>query len=414
MNAPVEHNFKKVWGMPCVKCGAYGYVMPLHGERGGPPYCPLCAGAWHAAQGPRRRARRIVIKAMRGYLKAGGNLRRDDLAELSCAAGGFSLRADDAAAARRDDFADLTSELLNAAIALTHPDKHPPERKAEATRVTQELLALKPFVFPAPPPEPPPKPCDGSINSTNNELNKPSQPDYPCEDCRHAAPAEYCIPCKAQYDKEQEDKRERKERERAKKNARQRELYKWRLATRLTRSCATCGEGFKPTRSDRQYCSPACRQRAYLKRDGHTSNAKPLGREQIERAIESAFRENLASAFTTDQLCELVYPGLNRIERKHRAVVVPIARKISERLGEHRKCVRAEQVGRPFVFFNKASVMSYAMGRWKGEFPWCLRYTDEEFKADFAPGGREHRLVVEGGYWWQHCQKYKNCRDKKR
>ena len=37
----------------CTKCDEHGYVMPLHGERGGPPFCFMCAGAWHAEHAPR-------------------------------------------------------------------------------------------------------------------------------------------------------------------------------------------------------------------------------------------------------------------------------------------------------------------------------------------------------------------------
>jgi hypothetical protein len=44
-----------------------------------------------------------------------------------------------------------------------HPDRHALKHKALATRVTQELLALRPFVFPAPKPrQPAPAPRNGS------------------------------------------------------------------------------------------------------------------------------------------------------------------------------------------------------------------------------------------------------------
>jgi hypothetical protein len=203
----------------CAKCGERGYVMPLHGERGGPLFCFMCAGAWHAEHGPRRRVRRVLIKALKAYEAAGGEIYRKDFDELKLASSGFSVRAGDKDAADRDDFADLTSELLAATIALTHPDKHPTERKAEASRVTQELLALKPFVFPAPEPEPPPKPGDASLKGRGDDLNKPSQPDYPCEDCRDTISDFYCDPCKAQWEKEQQKEREREEKERVKKTS---------------------------------------------------------------------------------------------------------------------------------------------------------------------------------------------------
>ncbi len=33
----------------CSRCGEHTYVTPLHGDKGGPLFCPLCAGAWHAS-----------------------------------------------------------------------------------------------------------------------------------------------------------------------------------------------------------------------------------------------------------------------------------------------------------------------------------------------------------------------------
>ena len=46
-----------------------------------------------------------------------------------------------------------------------------------------------------------------------------------------------------------------------------------RRAARADRSCASCGALFSPGRSDARYCSPACRQRAYLLRRRSTRYA---------------------------------------------------------------------------------------------------------------------------------------------
>jgi hypothetical protein len=268
----------------CAFCNEYSYCVPLHGDRGGPLSCLPCSGKWDAEHAPRRRARRVVIKALKAYEASGGHLYGKDFEELRVVATGFF--SGNATAA---DFSDLTLELLTAILKLTHPDKHPPERKAEAQRVTQELLALKPFVFPAPEPEPPSKPDASSKRPCAhfNEPSRPAKPAYPCEDCVDTVPAEYCDACKAQWKKEQENERERDEQKRIQKNARQRQRYNWRKKLRSCQSkptiCAMCGEPFKLKRSDAQYCSAACRQRAYVKRDGKASNARPLGREQIER-----------------------------------------------------------------------------------------------------------------------------------
>ena len=229
-------------------------------------------------------------------------------------------------------------------------------------------------------------------------------------DCASTISDFYCDACKVQWNKKQARKREVEEQERVNRNARQRERYSHQRARRWKReaNCATCGESFKPRRSDMQYCSAACKQRAYEKRDGKGSNARPLGPEHIEWVIESAFLDNPDSAFATHELCRLVYPGLRRIERKHRAAVVPVAKKISERIGEHRQWFFSEQRGRPLVFFNHASVTSYALGRMKSGHVWMYGRckTEEEWKAEIAPGGREHQFVVEGGAWWEHCQGY--------
>ena len=257
--------------------------------------------------------------------------------------------------------------MLAATIALTHPDKHPVERKAEANRVTQELLALKPFVFPAPQPEPPAKPSkpsDALFDTDFDELNKLSRLAFPCEDCRDSLPSFYCDPCKAQWDKKQQedDKREAKERQR--KNKRQREYYQINKEVRRPIACATCGKKFKSKRSDAKYCSAACRQRAYVKRDGKASNAKPLRSNDIERAIEVAFTTKPDSAFTTEDLCNLVYSGLQQIERKHRAAVIPIAKKVCEQLETsdlYWDWYQPAFFNRGLMFWNRVNLISNAI-----------------------------------------------------
>ena len=148
----------------CQKCGEHGYVMPLHGERGGPLFCPPCCGAWHGEHGKRRKYGRIVIKAIRAYLDHGGGSYMDiDKLKTSATAARLGGIFEASANAKRlldplgygadsigAEVGDITAELLQDTLQLTHPDRHPPERQELAKRVTAELLALKPFVFPAP------------------------------------------------------------------------------------------------------------------------------------------------------------------------------------------------------------------------------------------------------------------------
>jgi hypothetical protein len=169
------------------------------------------------------------------------------------------------------------------------------------------------------------------FKTNKDRLNKPSPP-YPCEDCRDAIPRDYCDPCKARWEEEQQKELEIEEKARKWKNERQRARYKWHRDYHARHAkpalCETCGKRFKPKRSDAKHCSAACRQRAYVKRDGKASNSKRLGPEHIERAIKDAFTANPDSTFTTDELCKLVYLGLKRLERKHRAAVLPVAQKV--------------------------------------------------------------------------------------
>jgi hypothetical protein len=67
-------------------------------------------------------------------------------------------------------------------------------------------------------------------------------------------------------------------------NERQRQRYKGRSEyfNRVIRPLVyVCGKEFKPKRSNKQYGSAACPQRAYVKRDGKASNAKPLSQEDV-------------------------------------------------------------------------------------------------------------------------------------
>ena len=186
----------------CPGCGERTFLMPLHGDKGGPLCCPLCVGQWNAEHGRRRRTGRIVIRAMMAFFDAGGRSKDIDklkesaqfgdglfglsVAELSDPLGYMSGIA-------RMDGADvelLTSELLADVLRLTHPDHHPPEREDLARRVTQQLLALQPFVFPAPKPKRPIFPPTSGQSAPRREPIKEgaSRSRYPMRRlCRHDA-----------------------------------------------------------------------------------------------------------------------------------------------------------------------------------------------------------------------------------
>jgi hypothetical protein len=97
-------------------------------------------GAWHAEHGKRRNRGRIVIRAIKAFIDGGGPI--TDIDRLKFAALGHDcfgidpLGYLDGAAKISDEIIELTSELLNEAIALTHPDRHQPrsESKQRALR----------------------------------------------------------------------------------------------------------------------------------------------------------------------------------------------------------------------------------------------------------------------------------------
>ena len=122
--------------LSCQKCGNAGVIlMRLHGDKGGPAMCVPWGTQWFARHGHRRRAARVVIRALKAYQAAGGSLNDNDLRELKLTAWDIPIAGYDEGLA---EARDLTLELLDETISLTHPDKHPPERREEAARAIDD------------------------------------------------------------------------------------------------------------------------------------------------------------------------------------------------------------------------------------------------------------------------------------
>lgn len=277
----------------CTKCGKNTYVAPLHDDKGGPLMCPICAGMWHAEHSRRRKWGRIVIKAIKMYLREGGRYSDIDKLKMSASRFGIDWLKYGSVDTIGSEVGDITSELLADTIQLTHPDKHPSERRDLAKRVTQELLALKPFVFPAP------KPRDTSFKSPPATVKEPSHGagsssriddawkeifSFPCEACADTVPYYYCDPCKAEWQKRQQKEREIERVKQREQYARRRQRI---LAYRRPVTCEGCGEQFKGKRKDALYCSAACRQRIHRKRNSVTDN-KSTGGDTLNSRDEKA------------------------------------------------------------------------------------------------------------------------------
>ena len=176
----------------CAICGKHDYLRPLHDTNGGPLCCILCIGKWHGEHGRRRRLGRIVIRAMAAYLAGGGSWTDIDKLKMTAMGTGLGFLDFDgvldplgymADTAKTDgETIELTSELLADAIKIVHPDLHPPERGELAHRVTQGLLALQPFTFPAEKPKPvqPPTPSSTQPAQRKPSTSEPKTKSYPC------------------------------------------------------------------------------------------------------------------------------------------------------------------------------------------------------------------------------------------
>jgi hypothetical protein len=229
----------------CAICNTHAYCAPLHGDGGGPLCCLTCVGKWHAEHGRRRRAGRVVIRAIKAFLDAGGKSADVEKLKTSATMSDFMgvdlssvLGADIVdqlgymdGSAKLDGAGDLTSELLADSLRLTHPDCHPPERQELAHRVTQGLLALQPFCFPAPKPKPS-EPASAKPKARSEKADPPDsekQSRYPCGDCADAIPYHYCNACRAEWEKRE---RAKSERQRAKQRAAYARRRQWQLRSR--------------------------------------------------------------------------------------------------------------------------------------------------------------------------------------
>jgi hypothetical protein len=159
------------------------------------------------------------------------------------------------------------------------------------------------------------------------------------------------------------------------------------------------------------------------------------GAGRIERAIAAVLDGEADNAFTTEDLCDRVYSGINRVEKKHRVAVLRAANKLLKRR-DNTGCQQCGNLGGTRVYFNVDNVMSYAMARLKADnfnhyrskddrwftpehhpkwFRDAMGYkkgyqyqkhrsSEAELRAELAEGGPNHKNVVPGGVWWKHTQ----------
>jgi len=132
------------------------------------------------------------------------------------------------------------------------------------------------------------------------------------------------------------------------------------------------------------------------------------GPGRIARAIADIFDAHRDNAFTTEELCEQVYPSAV-VEKKHRISVI----RASKNLALHRAEIgwmTGEGLGRQFVFYRRDNVNSYAMARLKSDNLMHYRSNDPRLPYHWIKDQAElrrhldddfHReLMAPGGSWW--------------
>ena len=137
----------------------------------------------------------------------------------------------------------------------------------------------------------------------------------------------------------------------------------------------------------------------------------------IQRAIVAVFEAEPDNGLLLSELCERVYRGINRIEKKHRVAVARAAYRIP--------CLahmKRQTLGCEVVFYNPASVLAYGMARLKSDnfsryerhsdprFRWEQPRSEADLRAMLASGGDHHKYVAEGGAWQRFAKlEYAKC-----
>lgn len=116
------------------------------------------------------------------------------------------------------------------------------------------------------------------------------------------------------------------------------------------------------------------------------------GPGRIRRAVDAALAANPDNAFSTDELCRIVYgldDDFNATQKKHRVAVL---RAMKQRANTN--SMAAEHPGAQRVFFSPDNVLSHAMARIKSVM--LHRKGDDDLKAKLRKGELYQRVMDDG------------------
>ena len=97
------------------------------------------------------------------------------------------------------------------------------------------------------------------------------------------------------------------------------------------------------------------------------------GPGRIQRAIIAAFKRYPKRSFTTDELAVLAYPGVRRIEKKHRVAVLRATWRVASRYGRVALTMSGSWgigTGSPLLFVNQLDEVGWLHGCIRARLPW--------------------------------------------
>lgn len=132
------------------------------------------------------------------------------------------------------------------------------------------------------------------------------------------------------------------------------------------------------------------------------------GPGSLERAILDALSAQDGNALSVEDLCERCFPGLNRVEKKHRVSVIRSMGTVAKR-NPRLMILRSRVRGGALIICWRDNLDSYAMARMKAEADNFYRAADttlssEEQERSYrsalsAPGNYWSKMVAPGGPW---------------
>src|SRR3954471_16507234 len=131
-----------------------------------------------------------------------------------------------------------------------------------------------------------------------------------------------------------------------------------------------------------------------------------------ERAIDAMFIAQPSRAFTVEALAAIAFPGVNRIEKKHRVATLRAAHNVAKRL--RWKMMKGGDTGDGLTFYNPVDLRSYAEAqvRYVARSDLrrgCTDSLERGLSALDDPASEWAQSMQPGGTWWEKVE-IERCR----